>query len=136
MSFKHKENLVLGQITKDTLFSIKEKLNLFEEEGVKLLNDTEIELTNINKFKDNIESFNSTLKQRPHLIHRQALNDSEDKEEQINRHLTHQKAENGRMNTELDKLKENHTVLYQIIQQCQKKLKDLESRIGVNIPLN
>lgn len=136
MSVLEKENLVLSQITKNTLYSIKEKLNIFEEQGIKLLDDTETALTDADKFKIEIEEFNSNLKQRPHLIHRQATNDCEDKEEQINKHLTHQKAENGRMNKELDQLKEDHTALYQTIHQCQKKLKELESRIGLNIPLN
>lgn len=136
MSVLDKENLVLSQITKNTLYSIKEKLNMFEEQGVKLLDETEGAVVDINKFKESIEAFNSNFKQRPHLIHRQATNDCEDKEEQINKHLTHQKAENGRMNKELDQLKEEHTALYQTIHQCQKKLKELEARIGLNIPLN
>ena len=136
MSVLEKENLILSQITKNSLYSIKEKLNIFEEQGTKLLDDSEKAVTDVNGFKDDIETFNSTLKQRPHLIHRQAMNDCEDKEEQINKHLTHQKAENGRMNKELDQLKEEHTALYQSVHQCQKKLKDLEARIGLNIPLN
>lgn len=136
MSVLEKENLVLSQITKNTLYSIKEKLNIFEEQGTKLLENTEMALTDVNKFKTDLEEFNDNLKQRPHLIHRQAMNDCEDKEEQINKHLTHQKAENGRMNKELDQLKEEHTSLYQTVHQCQKKIKELEARIGLNIPLN
>lgn len=136
MSVLEKENLILSQITKNSLYSIKEKLNIFEEQGTKLLDDSEKAVSDVNGFKEEIEAFNTTLKQRPHLIHRQAMNDCEDKEEQINKHLTHQKAENGRMNKELDQLKEEHTALYQSVHQCQKKLKDLEARIGLNIPLN
>ena len=136
MNTLDKDNLVLSQITKNTLYSIKEKLNLFEEQGVKLLDESESAISEVNKFRSEFEEFNANLKQRPHLIHRQAMNDCEDKEEQINKHLTHQKAENGRMNKELDQLKEEHTSLYQAIHQCQKKLKDLEMRIGMNIPLN
>lgn len=131
MSVLDKENLVLGDITKNTLFSIKEKLNMFEEQGARLHDDTEASLAALGKFKDDIENFNANLKQRPHLIHRQATNDCEDKEEQINKHLTHQKVENGRMNKELDQLKEEHTSLYQSVHACQKKLKELESRIGL-----
>lgn len=136
MSVLEKENLVLSQVTKNTLYSIKEKLNIFEEQGTKLLDETEIAINNVDKFKVEIEEFNSGFKQRPHLVHRQAMNDCEDKEEQINKHLTHQKAENGRMNKELDQLKEEHTNIYQTIHQCQKKLQELEARIGLNLPLN
>lgn len=109
MSVLEKENLVLGEVTKNMLFSIKEKLNMFEEQGNKLHDETEASIVAVGKFKEDIEAFNSNLKQRPHLIHRQATNDCEDKEEQINKHLTHQKVENGRMNKELDQLKEEPT---------------------------
>jgi len=136
MSVLDKENLVLGEVTRNTLFSIKEKLNMFEEQGSKMLDATESSLTQVSKFKEEIEAFNATLKQRPHLIHRQATNDCEDKEEQINKHLTHQKVENGRMNKELDQLKDEHTALYQTVHQCQKKLKELESRIGLSMLAN
>lgn len=134
MSVLEKENLVLGEVTKNMLFSVKEKLNMFEEQSSKLHDDTEASIVSVGKFKEDIESFNSNLKQRPHLIHRQATNDCEDKEEQINKHLTHQKVENGRMNKELDQLKDEHTALYQSVHACQKKLKELESRIGLSIP--
>lgn len=134
MSAQEKENLVLGDVTKNTLFSVKEKLNLFEEQTAKLIDETETAVATIGKFKEDIDAFNTNLKQRPHLIHRQATNDCEDKEEQINKHLTHQKVENGRMNKELDQLKEEHTSLYQTVHACQKKLKELESRIGLTIP--
>lgn len=135
MSVLEKENLVLGEITKNTLFSIKEKLSMFEEQATGLLDGTETSLVQIGKFKEEIETFNANLKQKPHLIHRQATNDCEDKEEQINKHLTHQKVENGRMNKELDQLKEEHTALYQTVHQCQKKLRELENRIGLTVPL-
>ena len=136
MSVLEKENLVLSQLTRNNMYSIKEKVGIFEEQGNKLLESTETAINDITRFKESIEEFNSNLKQKPHLIHRQAMNDSEDKEEQINKHLTHQKAENARMNQELDQLKEEHTAMYQTIHQCQQKLMELESRIGLNIHLD
>ena len=39
MSVLEKENLVLGDVTKNPLFSIKEKLNMFEEQSVRLAED-------------------------------------------------------------------------------------------------
>jgi chromosome segregation ATPase len=135
MNIEEKENLILSEVTKNTLYSIKEKLNIFEDQAEKISDETNTNLQDVNKFKTQIEEFSVNLKQRPHLIHRQATNDCEDKEEQINRHLTHQKAENGRMNKELDLLKDEHLSLYQAIHQCQKKLKELETRIGFNIPI-
>lgn len=135
MSLLDKENIILGDVTKNTLFSIKEKLSMFEEASIKLVMDSETSLVDIGKFKEDMEGFNTGLEQRPLLIRRQATNDCEDKEEQINKHLTHQKVENGRMNKELDHLKEEHTSLYATVHACQKKLKELENRIGLTLAL-
>ena len=135
MSTMGKENNVLLEVTRDKMFSIKEKLNIFYDRTQALKSTLDTETGVLDDFHANLDLLSEKITDRPHVIHRQAVNDCEEKEEQINKHLTHQKAENSRMHNELDNLKNDHSELYRFLEECQAKLDALEDTIGRDIPI-
>ncbi len=128
-----KENNILLEVTRDKMFSIKEKLNMFYDRTHALKSTLATETGVMDEFGQNLDLLSEKITDRPHVIHRQAVNDCEEKEEQINKHLTHQKAENSRMHNELDNLKDEHSEIYRLLGECQAKLDSLEETIGKEI---
>ena len=130
-----KENLVLSQITANGKTSIKQKLQIFHEklEELKIKADNNLKISNLDSKKlfEETKKLNNT----PFEIMNNAMEEYDLVEERINKNLTSQKGENQRMNSELNSLKENHSELYNIIYDCQKKLDAIEMKIGLNIPL-
>ena len=135
MSRLGKENNILLEVTRDKMFSIKEKLNIFYDNTQSLKDVLATEADVLDRFYQDLDTVNEKITDRPHVIHRQAVNNCEEKEEQINKHLTHQKAENSRMHNELDNLKSDHGEIYKLLEECKAKLDSLEDTIGRDIPI-
>lgn len=66
---------------------------------------------------------------------RQATEAYEQKQKEIERGLTQQKIENQKMNEQLQGLKIDNDSIYQTIFECQKRLSEIEARIGVDLLL-
>lgn len=130
-----KENLVLSQITANGLISIKQKLTIFNQQLQELNKKANQNLTLSNTDSQILFKESKSINDTPLLIMNNAIEEYDFIEEKINKHLTSQKGENQRMNSELNILKEDHSGLYNVVYECQKKLDAMEMKIGLNIPL-
>ena len=128
------DTVVLKEITGSSLYSIKDKLLMFEEKVGSLGHEMTANLNQIIDFQNDLVDLNKKAANTPVMIHKEVLNECNEKEEQINKHINHQKTENLRINGDLNDLKNSHEEFNQALQACQKKLKDLELKIGIEVP--
>lgn len=127
------DNIILKEITGSNLYSIKDKLLMFDEKIQNLGHEMNANLNQVIEFQNDLIDLNKKAGNTPVMIHKEVLNECNEKEEQINKHINHQKAENLRINGDLNDLKNCHEEFNVALVACQKKLKELELKIGVEM---
>ena len=127
------ETVLLKEITGSNLYSIKDKLLMFDDKVRNLSSEMGSSLSQIAEFQNDLMDLNKKAGNTPVMIHKEVLNECNEKEEQINKHINHQKAENLRINGDLNELKSCHEEFGVALAACQKKLKELELRIGIEM---
>ena len=127
------ETVALKEITGSNLYSIKDKLLMFEEKVNNLGHEMNANLNQVIEFQNDLVDLNKKAANTPVMIHKEVLNECNEKEEQINKHINHQKAENLRINSDLNDLKNSHDEFNAALAACQKKLKELELKIGIEV---
>ena len=123
----------LKEITGSNLYSIKDKLLMFDDKVRNLSSEMGSNLSQVNEFQNDLTDLNKKAGNTPIVIHKEVLNECNEKEEQINKHINHQKAENLRINGDLNELKNCHEEFGVALAACQKKLKELEMKIGIEV---
>jgi|LakMenEpi03Aug12_release.lakeMendotaPanAssembly.Ray.scaffolds.fasta_scaffold1053738_1 hypothetical protein len=121
-------------LTSSTLYSIKDKLSMLDEKVTSHNQDMAQNLVAINDFCNELIEINKKATNTPQVIQKEVTNECNEKEEQIGKHISHQKAENIRITNELEDLKAAHTDFTAALQICQRKLNELQSKIGIDLP--
>ena len=127
------ETVLLKEITGSNLYSIKDKLLMFDDKVKNLSSEMGSNLSQMSEFQNDLMDLNKKAGNTPVMIHKEVLNECNEKEEQINKHINHQKAENLRINGDLNELKNCNEEFGVALAACQKKLKELEMRIGIEL---
>ena len=126
-------NTTTNDITGSNLYSIKDKLIMFEEKTISLKNDFGVHLNQTIEFQNELVDLNRKSSNTPVVIHKDILGDCNEKEELINGHIIQQKSENLRINRDLGDLRNSTDEFRASLEQCLIKLKELERKIGVEI---
>ena len=129
------DTIILKELTGSNLYSIKDKLLMFDEKVQNIAHEMNLNLNQTIDFQNDLVDLNKKAANTPVMIHKEVLNECNEKEEQINKHINHQKAENLRINGDLNDLKNCHDEFGAALNACQKKLKELELKIGVEVPV-
>jgi chromosome segregation ATPase len=108
---------------------------MFDEKVQSLSYETNANLNQIIDFQNELVDLNKKAANTPVMMHKEVLNECNDKEEQINKHINHQKTENMRINGDLNDLKNCNDDFSASLVACQKKLKELEMKIGIDVPV-
>ena len=127
------DTVVMKELTGSNLYSIKDKLLMFEDKVGNLAHEMSANLGGVIEFQNDLVDLNKKAANTPVMIHKEILNECNEKEEQINKHISHQKAENLRINNDLNDLKNCHEDFGRQLEFAQKKLHELELRIGVEM---
>jgi hypothetical protein len=120
-------------ITGSNLYSIKDKLTMLDEKITVHNQEMAQQLVSTQDFLNELVEINKRATNTPQTIHKEVISECNEKEDQINKHISHQKAENLRINTELSDLKTSHSEFQIALQVCQRKLAELQTRIGVDL---
>lgn len=123
----------LKDITGSNLYSIKDKLMMLDEKITANNQEMAQQLVTTQEFLNELVDINKRATNTPQTIHKEVISECNEKEDQINKHISHQKAENLRINTELSDLKTAHSEFQIALQVCQRKLAELQSRIGIDV---
>ncbi len=120
-------------ITASNLYSIKDKLMMLDEKITGNNQEMAQQLIATQDFLNELIEINKRATNTPQTIYKEVISECNEKEDQISKHMSHQKAENLRINTELSDLKTAHSEFQQTLQVCQRKLAELQVRIGVDV---
>ena len=129
------ETVILKELTGSNLYSIKDKLLMFDEKVQNIGYEMNANLNQVIEFQNDLVDLNKKAANTPVMIHKEVLNECNEKEEQINKHISHQKSENNKINGDLNDLKNCHEEFNSALTACQKKLKELELKIGIEVPV-
>ncbi len=127
-----KENLLLSGISADINHSIKEKVNLIYEMAKETLeNALKIEKNSKLNYEDLLKSSND-FHEKPRDIFNHAVAESDNLEKKIQNKINFEKNEIQKMNVDIKNIKDDNENLYKEILGVQKRLKDIEEKIGIN----
>lgn len=114
------------------MYSIKEKLSVSESRITEENNTLESMKVTTGQFIDELTDLTKRTNNTTAYICKDVAADCQEKQEYIQRHMSQQKSENIRLNKELLELKATNDDFKNTIANCQNKLNELQSKIGVN----
>ncbi len=128
-------NCTAKDLTESNLYSIKDKLTMLDEKVTLYNQDMAQNIVDIQDFCNELANINGKSSSTSNGIHKEVALEVTEKEEQIAKFTSHQKAESLRLSMELDDMKVSNSEFRALLQICQKKLNDLQNRIGLETPL-
>ena len=124
----------LKEISTNNLYSIKDKLNVLEERSGKLTEEADSTLADLRELLGLTKTTDMDLSSLPQEMQNNYQKQLKDRNEQIVKHFTRQGTENKKMEGDLKTLGDEHLQMMQDIQALQKKLCEIEMKIGVELP--
>ncbi len=82
--------------------------------------------------KNDKETLQDILKLKTHEVKQTLLQELNKVEDEMKRHFSHQKSENGRLQQQISQLKAEKTVLQNQLIALQRRISDLEMQVGTD----
>ncbi len=110
--------------------SLKGKLHNLEDSVQNVSEEMNGHKRDVNQLKVEKDSLSELLKMRTHEVKSTLLQELNKVEEEMKRHFSHQKAENGRLSQFISQLKTDKTTLQNQLIALQRRMTDLEMQVG------
>jgi chromosome segregation ATPase len=110
--------------------SLKGKLQNLEDSVQNVSEEMNGHKRDVNQLKVEKDSLQELLKMRTHEVKSTLLQELNKVEEEMKRHFSHQKSENGRLGQFISQLKTDKTVLQNQLIALQRRMTDLEMQVG------
>ena len=110
--------------------SLKGKLQNLEDSVQNVSEEMNGHKRDVNQLKVEKDSLSELLKMRTHEVKSTLLQELNKVEEEMKRHFSHQKAENGRLSQFISQLKTDKTTLQNQLIALQRRMTDLEMQVG------
>ena len=131
-----KENLILSTITGNKKNSIKQKIIILHKKASLTLQNITVTDNLVKKEYDNLSKSSKKISDLPKKILEDALNVCDEIENENQEKFNNQKNLIFKMNENIKKIKNVNDDMFKEILGMQKKLMDLEMRIGIVSPVD
>ncbi len=110
--------------------SLKGKLQNLEEAIQQIADEMNMHKKEVTGLKQEKDTLQEMLKLKTHEVKETLLQELHKVNEEMNRHFSHQKAENSRLQQQISQLKTDKTVLQNQLISLQRRISDLEMQVG------
>lgn len=110
--------------------TIKGRFSHIEDQINDIAEDMNYHKDDVYVLKNDKDLFQGSLKSKHDSIKNILFSELNKVEEEMKRHFNHQKSENSKLQQQISQIKTEKSVLDQLVISLQKKLTDLEIRVG------